>query len=100
MLSYFFFLRKRVVLDCNIISFRNIDVSNPQYKLLNCYGGFTKKEVRLNCRSEIKDAVNVLVKNHEGGEFLKNVTISKVKQGVWIFTKTGFSAEGDVWGIE
>jgi hypothetical protein len=80
--------------DINMVSSRNIE-NNMNYVLLRSYMGGDKKETKRSVKLEIttlQDAVNKVVKETPGGEFLKNVKIYLV-DGQYI------SVEGDVWGM-
>ena len=75
----------------NMISTRNIDAS-ANYELLSSYVGGRKSELRNNKSRTIDEAINKVVKNIPGGEYLMNVKIYRVGDSF-------FAAEGDVWGI-
>ena len=63
--------------DINMVSCRNIE-NNMNYVLLRSYMGGSKKESKRSAKLEIvsiQDAVNKVVKETPGGEFLKNVKI-------------------------
>lgn len=80
--------------DINMLSSRNIE-NNMNYVLLRSYMGGNKKEIRRSVKLEIttlQDAVNKVVKETPGGEFLKNVKI-------YLVDKKYISVEGDVWGL-
>lgn len=79
--------------DINMVSSRNIE-TNMNYVLLRSYMGGTKQEMRSNKHYEIRtvqDAINKVVKETPGGEFLKNVKI-------YLINGEYFLVEGDVWG--
>jgi hypothetical protein len=75
----------------NMISTRNIDTS-ADYELLSAYVGGRKSELRNNKSNTIDEAVNKVVKNVPGGEYLMNVKIYRVGD-------SRFAVEGDVWGL-
>lgn len=74
----------------NMISNRNID-SKTEYIVIKNYVGGTKKELKKMKAETIEQAVDNVVRNVPGGEFLKNVKIYIVK-GKY------YAVEGDVWG--
>lgn len=80
--------------DINMVSCRNIE-NNMNYVLLRSYMGGSKKESKRSSKLEIvsiQDAVNRVVKETPGGEFLKNVKI-------YLVDSKYISVEGDVWGL-
>jgi hypothetical protein len=83
--------------DLNMISTRNVD-SKADYVLLRNYMGGTKKELRRSKASTIKNAIDNVVKQTPGGEFLKNAKLYIVQKK---FSKNiYFAIEGDIWGLE
>lgn len=78
--------------DLTMISTRNVDTKSD-YVLLRNYMGGTKKELKRSKAKDLKDAVNNVVKQTPGGEFLKNVK-------VYIVNGKYFAVEGDVWGLQ
>lgn len=80
--------------DINMVSSRNIE-NNMNYVLLRSYMGGNKKETNRSVKLEIttlQDAVNKVVRETPGGEFLKNVKI-------YLVDSKYISVEGDVWGL-
>ena len=75
----------------NMISNRNIDAS-ANYELLSAYVGGKKSELRKNKSKSIEEAINLIVKEVPGGEYLMNVKIYRVGD-------SHFAVEGDVWGL-
>jgi hypothetical protein len=87
----------REIGDLNMISTRNVD-SKADYVLLRNYMGGTKKELRKSKAESIKNAIDNVVKQTPGGEFLKNAKLYLVKKK---FSKNiYFAIEGDIWGLE
>jgi hypothetical protein len=79
--------------DINMVSSRNVD-KTMDYVLLRSYMGGNKKEIKDSKKLEIgslENAINKVVKETPGGEFLKNVKIYLI-DGKYI------AVEGDVWG--
>lgn len=79
--------------DINMVSSRNVD-KTMNYVLLRSYMGGNKKEIKDSKKLEIsslENAINKVVKETPGGEFLKNVKIYLI-DGKYI------AVEGDVWG--
>jgi hypothetical protein len=54
--------------------------------------GGTKRELKRSKAKDLKDAVNNLVKQTPGGEFVKNAKVYLVKRKY-------YAVEGDIWGI-
>lgn len=80
--------------DVNMVSARNVE-TKMNYVLLRSYMGGDKKELRRSKNLEItsiESAVNKVVKETPGGEFLKNVK-------VFLIDNKYIGVEGDVWGI-
>lgn len=75
-----------------MISTRSIETKS-EYVLLRNYMGGTKKELKKSKATDLKEAVNDLMKQTPGGEFLKNVK-------VYLVNKKYIAVEGDVWGLE
>lgn len=75
-----------------MISNRNID-GGANYTLLRTYMGGSKKELKRLKAKTIEDAIDNVVRNTPGGEFLKNVKIYIVNTGY-------YAVEGDVWGLK
>ena len=78
--------------DLNMISTRNVD-SKGDYVLLRNYMGGTKKELKKSKAIDLEQAINNVVKQTPGGEFIKNVK-------VYIINKKYFAVEGDIWGLQ
>jgi hypothetical protein len=79
--------------DINMVSSRNVD-KTMDYVLLRSYMGGNQKEIKDSKKLEIsslENAINKVVKETPGGEFLKNVKIYLI-DGKYI------AVEGDVWG--
>ncbi len=79
--------------DINMISSRNVE-KTMDYVLLRSYMGGNHKEIKDSKKLEIsslENAINKVVKETPGGEFLKNVKIYLIN-GKYI------AVEGDVWG--
>ena len=74
-----------------MISTRNVDVS-AHYELLSAYVGGKKSELRRSKAKTIDEAINKIVKDVPGGEYLMNVKIYRVGD-------SRFAVEGDVWGL-
>lgn len=55
--------------------------------------GGTKKELKKSKAKDLKDAVNNVVKQTPGGEFIKNVK-------VYMVNGKYFAVEGDIWGLQ
>ncbi len=96
-LILFLFLNKKKIVvkrigSTNMISNRNVE-SNYKYILLKSYVGGTDKEIQNSKSKSIEEAVDSLVKQTPGGEFLKNVKVYQIDN-------TYFAVEGDVWGTE
>ena len=85
--------------ECNIISFRNIDVK-LKYHMLGRYVGSSNRELKKTRSTNIKQAVYELVKKTDGGEFLKNVTIYKVTKVIAPFKRVFYAAVGDALGTK
>ena len=83
--------------DLNMISTRNID-TNGDYSLLRNYMGGTKKELKKSKATNIEQAVDAVVKQTPGGEFLKNVKVYQIKK-FGSKKKQYYAVEGDVWGV-
>ena len=84
----------REIGDVNMVSARNID-TNGNYVLLKSYMGGEKQEIKESKRLEItsiEQAINKVVKQTAGGEFLKNVK-------VYLVDDKYIAVEGDVWGV-
>ena len=78
--------------DLTMISTRNVD-TKTDYVLLRNYMGGTKKELKRSKSIDLKEAVNNVVKQTPGGEFIKNAK-------VYIINSKYFAIEGDIWGTE
>jgi len=78
--------------DLTMISTRNVDTKS-EYVLLRTYMGGTKKELKKSKAKDLKDAVNNVVKQTPGGEFIKNVK-------VYMVNGKYFAVEGDIWGLQ
>ncbi len=78
--------------DLNMISTRNVD-SKGDYVLLRNYMGGTKKELKKSRATSLDNAIDNVVKQTPGGEFVKNVK-------VYIVNKKYFAVEGDIWGLQ
>jgi hypothetical protein len=79
--------------DINMVSSRNVD-KTMDYVLLRSYMGGNQKEIKDSKKMEItslENAINKVVKETPGGEFLKNVKVYLI-DGKYI------AVEGDVWG--
>lgn len=72
----------------NQISNRNID-AQQQYTLLEQYAG--SNELKKANSITVEDAIDALVKQYPGGEFLRNVRI-------YLVNNRYFGVEGDIWG--
>jgi hypothetical protein len=77
--------------DLNMISTRNVE-TKTDYVLIRNYMGGTKKELKRSKAKDLKDAVNNLVKQTPGGEFVKNAK-------VYLVNGKYYAVEGDIWGI-
>jgi hypothetical protein len=75
----------------NMISNRNVD-SKTDYVLLKNYMGGSKKQLRKLKALTLEDAIDKVVRNTPGGEFLKNVK-------VYSLNGKYYAVEGDIWGI-
>lgn len=78
--------------NLNMISTRNVD-SKGDYVLLRNYMGGTKRELKKSKAKDFQQAIDNVVKQTPGGEFLKNVK-------VYIVKRKYFAVEGDIWGLE
>lgn len=76
----------------NMISNRNVE-SNANYIIIKSYAGAGTRELKNNKAPNVEQAIDNVVRNVAGGEFLKNAKIYLI-DGVY------YSVEGDVWGIE
>ena len=77
-----------------MISNRNVD-SKVDYILLKSYSSGGEKEIKKSKFNTIEDAIDNTVKMVNGGEFIKNVLIYKVKKGNHEY----YAVAGDVWGL-
>lgn len=77
--------------DLNMISTRNVE-TKTDYVLIRNYMGGTKRELKRSKAKDLKDAVNNLVKQTPGGEFVKNAKI-------YLVNGKYYAVEGDIWGI-
>ncbi|MBK6834244.1 MAG: hypothetical protein IPG89_08235 [Bacteroidetes bacterium] len=77
--------------DLNMISTRNVE-TKTDYVLIRNYMGGTKRELKRSKAKDLKDAVNNLVKQTPGGEFVKNAK-------VYLVNGKYYAVEGDIWGI-
>lgn len=77
--------------DLNMISTRNVE-TKTDYVLIRNYMGGTKKELKRSKAKDLKDAVNNLVKQTPGGEFVKNAK-------VYLVNGKYYAVEGDIWGV-
>lgn len=75
----------------NMVSNRNVNVGNEKYVLLKAYQGASKQEIRKSRHRSIEAAIDAVVKQISGGEFLTNVKVYQVNGEYWV-------VEGDVWG--
>lgn len=75
----------------NMVSNRNVNVGSEKYVLLKAYQGASKHEIRKSRHKSIEAAIDDVVKQVSGGEFLTNVKIYYVNGQYWV-------VEGDVWG--
>lgn len=75
-----------------IVADRNID-SKTDYVLLRSYMGGSTRELKRLKGKTLEDAIDNVVRNTPGGEFLKNARI-------YLVNGTMFAVEGDVWGIK
>ena len=80
----------KLVGSINVISVRNID-SKTEYVLLKTGANASQKELRKNQATSIDQAVNNIVSQVPGGEFLKNVNIYS--------DGDKWAISGDVWGV-
>jgi len=76
----------------NMISNRNIE-SKADYVPIRNYMGGSKKELKRLKAASLEQAIDNVVRNTPGGEFLKNVKI-------YIINNKYFAVEGDIWGFE
>lgn len=74
-----------------MIANRNID-SKTDYVQLRAYMGGSKRELKRLKAKTIEEAIDNVVRNTPGGEFLKNVKI-------YLIGGTKYAVEGDVWGL-
>lgn len=74
----------------NMISNRNVD-SKADYVVIKNYVGGSKKELKKLKAETLEQAIDNVVKNVPGGEFLKNVKI-------YLVSGKYYAVEGDVWG--
>jgi hypothetical protein len=87
----------REIGDLNMISTRNVD-SKADYVLLRNYMGGTKKELKRSKAKSLDNAIDNVVKQTPGGEFVKNAKMYLVKKK---FSKSIYYAvEGDIWGLQ
>jgi hypothetical protein len=77
--------------DLTMVSTRNVDTS-ADYVLIRSYMGGSNRELRKSRAVDLKDAINNVVRQTPGGEFLKNVK-------VYLINGKYFAVEGDIWGI-
>lgn len=75
----------------NMISNRNID-SKGDYVAIKNYIGGSKKELKRLKAPTLEQAIDNVVRNVPGGEFIKNVKI-------YVVNGKYFAVEGDVWGF-
>ncbi len=80
----------------NVISSRNINLTDGKYELLKTYAGSSskkelKKEFKKIKAENVQEALDYTVKNTAGGEFLANAKI-------YLLNGTYFIVQGDVWG--
>ncbi len=78
--------------DLTMISTRNID-TKTDYVLIRNYMGGTKKELKKSRSIDLKEAINNVLKQTPGGEFIKNVK-------VYLVNGKYFAVEGDIWGTQ
>lgn len=78
--------------DLTMISTRNVD-TKTEYVLLRNYMGGTKKELKKSKSKDLKEAINNVVKQTPGGEFIKNVK-------VYVVNSKYYAVEGDIWGTQ
>lgn len=81
--------------NLTMISTRNVD-SKLDYSMLYSYAGGSKNELKKSKAATLEEAVDVIVRNVAGGEFLKNVKIYEISK----FKNVYFAIEGDVWGVK
>jgi len=79
----------------NVISTRNVELGNQKYAKIATYAGETKKELKKAKCADIDGAINAIVRQYPGGEFLANAKIWMITKG----DKTYFAASGDIWGV-
>ncbi|HNT81081.1 MAG TPA: hypothetical protein PKH65_10400 [Bacteroidia bacterium] len=75
----------------NMISNRNND-SNAEYESIQNYVGGSNQELRRFKAPTLEQAIDNVVRNVPGGEYLKNVKI-------YVLNGKYFAVEGDVWGF-
>lgn len=83
--------------DLNMVSTRNVDTKGD-YVLLRNYMGGSKKELKKSRALNLEQAINAVVKQTPGGEFLKNVKVYQIRK-FGSKKKQYYAVEGDVWGI-
>jgi len=74
----------------NMISTRNVSTKET-YVNVRSYAGEDRKELKRNKAKTLDEAVNNVVKNVPGGEFIQNAK-------VYVIDSKYYSVSGDVWG--
>lgn len=86
----------------NMVSTRNIETT-VKYKMIQTYVTLTKEEKKKTRSETIQEAVDVVVKKVDGGEYLMNAKVYLV-QHTYPFSfsppQVFYAIEGDVWGIK
>ncbi len=80
----------KLIGNVNLITTRDLD-DNAKYSLVKSYAGGSDKELKNSRGKTLDDAINQMIKETAGGEFLKNAKIYLVK-GKY------YGVAGDVWG--
>lgn len=80
--------------EMNMVSSRNISTTFD-YQKLATYSGGSKARITQSKAVTLRDAVDYVVREVPGGEFLMNAKVYIVDHGKG---KYNFAVEGDVWG--
>lgn len=80
----------------NVLSSRNVVFDGAtKYARLATYAGESKSELKKSKSETIDEAVNIVVRNCPGGEFMSNVKIWQITNG----KKIRFAVSGDIYGV-
>ena len=81
----------------NMVSTRNVSPGEIKYALLASYAGEDKKDIKKAAGKDLFDAIENVIRQWPGGEFMTNVKIFRVH--VPCKKDKKFAVAGDIYGI-